>query len=65
MVVPSESTVSNDEEDKFRDGGALKLRRRLAEEVWHLREHAREWEGGERKVRIGTKALVTLVGGML
>ena len=41
------------------------LRRQLREEVDHLWEHARPWQGGGRPVRIGTKALVAVVGGML
>ncbi|CAL1705492.1 unnamed protein product [Somion occarium] len=41
------------------------LRQRLAEEVEGLRAHTRPWHGGDRKVRIGTKALVALIGGML
>lgn len=55
MVVPS-----GDEVDDVR-----KLRRKLAEEVSHLWAHAVPWRGGERKVRVGTKAIVGLVGGML
>ncbi|KAI0077108.1 hypothetical protein K474DRAFT_1771977 [Panus rudis PR-1116 ss-1] len=41
------------------------LRRQLAEEVEGLRMHTQPWRGGERKVRIGTKALVAVMGGML
>jgi CDP-diacylglycerol---glycerol-3-phosphate 3-phosphatidyltransferase len=41
------------------------LRAALAEEVRVLREHAVPWQGETRKVRMGTKALVGLVGGML
>lgn len=55
MVVPS-----GDEVDDVR-----RLRRKLAEEVSHLWAHAVSWRGGERKVRVGTKAIVGLVGGML
>ena len=45
------------------------LRRRLGEEVDGLRAHAHPWRGGvdseSRKVRAGTRALVSVVGGML
>ena len=47
------------------------LRQRLAEEVDGLREHATPWRGQDssaddaRRVRLGTRALVALVGGML
>ncbi|KAI0373051.1 hypothetical protein BV20DRAFT_1014418 [Pilatotrama ljubarskyi] len=45
------------------------LRQRLADEVDGLRAHARAWRGAgnseERRVRLGTRALVGLVGGML
>ncbi|KAI0797447.1 hypothetical protein C8Q75DRAFT_738076 [Abortiporus biennis] len=41
------------------------LRDRLAEEVDGLREYSRPWRGAERKVRVGTKALVAIMGGML
>lgn len=41
------------------------LRRQLRAEVDGLREHAHPWEGGARRVRLGTKALVAVVGGML
>ncbi|KAJ7755532.1 hypothetical protein B0H16DRAFT_1690243 [Mycena metata] len=41
------------------------LRRRLAEEVANLRAYSSPWKGAERRVRLGTKALVGLVGGML
>ena len=45
------------------------LRRRLANEVDGLRAHARPWRGGHdsdsRRVRPGTRALVSVVGGML
>lgn len=47
------------------DDSSLGLRKRLAEEVAGLRRHAESWRGAERKVRLGTKALVGLVGGML
>jgi len=55
MVVPSDDEVED----------ARVLRRKLAEEVSHLRAHAVPWRGEERKVRVGTKAIVGLVGGML
>ncbi|KAM5532317.1 hypothetical protein V8D89_013996 [Ganoderma adspersum] len=47
------------------------LRQRLAEEVDGLREHATPWRGQDssdddaRRVRLGTRALVAFVGGML
>ncbi|KAJ7111960.1 CDP-diacylglycerol-glycerol-3-phosphate 3-phosphatidyltransferase [Mycena epipterygia] len=41
------------------------LRSQLANEVENLRAHSRSWEGADRRVRLGTKALVSLVGGML
>ncbi|KAI0636588.1 hypothetical protein C8Q77DRAFT_1189038 [Trametes polyzona] len=45
------------------------LRQRLAEEVDGLRAHARTWRGEsnseERRVRLGTRLLVGVVGGML
>ncbi|KAJ7016943.1 hypothetical protein C8F04DRAFT_1158612 [Mycena alexandri] len=41
------------------------LRRRLAEEIENLRAYSSPWKGAQRRVRLGTKALVGLVGGML
>ena len=45
------------------------LRRRLGEEVDGLRAHAHPWRGEtdseSRRVRVGTRALVGVVGGML
>ncbi|KAH8106954.1 hypothetical protein BXZ70DRAFT_997834 [Cristinia sonorae] len=41
------------------------LQQRLGEEVDGLRDHSRAWQGGERHVRIGTKFLVSVMGGML
>jgi CDP-diacylglycerol--glycerol-3-phosphate 3-phosphatidyltransferase len=41
------------------------VRRQMGEEVRALWEHAVPWKGQERKVRLGTKALVGLVGSML
>ncbi|TFK46642.1 hypothetical protein OE88DRAFT_1667261 [Heliocybe sulcata] len=41
------------------------LRRQLQQEVEGLWRHARPWQGAGRKVRLGTKALVNVVGGML
>ena len=46
------------------------LRQRLAEEVDRLREYAQPWRGQDdsdeaRRVRLGTRALVAFVGGML
>ncbi|KAH8117096.1 CDP-diacylglycerol-glycerol-3-phosphate 3-phosphatidyltransferase [Phellopilus nigrolimitatus] len=54
MVVPSS-------EDK----GVHGLREQLGGEVRGLRKHAIPWRGQERNVRLGTKALVGLVEGML
>ncbi|KAI0093750.1 hypothetical protein BDY19DRAFT_982650 [Irpex rosettiformis] len=45
--------------------GSSDLRRRLGSEVDGLREHSHAWHGAERRVRLGTKALVGLVGGFL
>ena len=41
------------------------LRKRLGEEVEGLREDSGEWRGGQRSVRLGTRALVGAVGSML
>jgi CDP-diacylglycerol---glycerol-3-phosphate 3-phosphatidyltransferase len=41
------------------------LRKGLGEEVKGLWEYAMPWMGEERRVRLGTKALVRMVGGML
>ncbi|KAJ6512666.1 CDP-diacylglycerol-glycerol-3-phosphate 3-phosphatidyltransferase [Mycena sanguinolenta] len=41
------------------------LRRQLVDEVENLRLHSSPWKGATRRVRLGTKALVGLVGGML
>lgn len=41
------------------------LRRRLGAEVDGLRAHALPWRGATRHVRLGTRALVALVGEML
>ncbi|THH08325.1 hypothetical protein EW145_g2782 [Phellinidium pouzarii] len=49
MVVPSSE-----------DEGAKTLRENLGKEVQLLREHAVPWKGLERKVRLGTKALIKL-----
>lgn len=43
----------------------LDLRRRLGAEVDGLRVYAHAWHGAERRVRMGTKALVALVEGFL
>lgn len=45
--------------------GAPEVRKQMAEEVRNLWKHAQPWQGNERKVRLGTKALVALVGNML
>jgi CDP-diacylglycerol--glycerol-3-phosphate 3-phosphatidyltransferase len=45
--------------------GHKDVRRAMEDEVRGLWEHAGPWQGAERKVRLGTKALVGLVGGML
>lgn len=39
--------------------------RQLRKEVDGIREYAQPWRGAERTVRLGTKALVSIVGGML
>ncbi|KAJ7145065.1 hypothetical protein C8R43DRAFT_1012747 [Mycena crocata] len=44
---------------------ASSLRRQLSAEVENLRAHSSPWKGAQRKVRLGTRALVGLVGGML
>lgn len=59
MVLP-ESTNEGET-----DEGVMNLRRQLAGEVAGLRQFAVPWEGSERRVRLGTKLLVNLVGGML
>ncbi|KAJ7472730.1 CDP-diacylglycerol-glycerol-3-phosphate 3-phosphatidyltransferase [Mycena latifolia] len=41
------------------------LRRQLADEIGNLRANSSGWKGAQRRVRLGTKALVDLVGGML
>ena len=41
------------------------LRRQLRGEVDALRAHAHPWRGEDRRVTLGTKALVAMVGGML
>ncbi|KAI0062368.1 CDP-diacylglycerol-glycerol-3-phosphate 3-phosphatidyltransferase [Artomyces pyxidatus] len=41
------------------------LREKLEKEVQGLTSYAEPWRGGKRPVRLGTKALVQLVGGML
>lgn len=70
MVVPSdeEKNVSRpvDSAATTAEPDALMaLRRRLADEVRDLRAHTGPWQGDKRHVRIGTKAIVQLVGGML
>ncbi|KAH8822846.1 CDP-diacylglycerol-glycerol-3-phosphate 3-phosphatidyltransferase [Flagelloscypha sp. PMI_526] len=47
------------------DDKSMTLRRNLASEVQGLREYAGPWKGKERPVRLGTKALVKILGGML
>ena len=54
MLVPSSE-----------DESAMKLREDLDREIQGLRAHAVPWRGEQRRVRLGTKALVGLVGGML
>ncbi|KAJ7196846.1 hypothetical protein GGX14DRAFT_375736 [Mycena pura] len=44
---------------------ALAIRRQLVTELDNLRAHSTPWKGAQRKVRLGTKVLVRLVGGML
>ncbi|KAI4527319.1 hypothetical protein K525DRAFT_187069 [Schizophyllum commune Loenen D] len=56
---PTESALSEQPDE------LMALRRRLAEEVRDLRAHAGPWQGDKRHVRIGTKAIVGVVGGML
>lgn len=41
------------------------LRQQLRAEIDGLRQHAHPWRGAERRVSLGTKALVAMVGGML
>ena len=41
------------------------IRQRLGSEVDGLRAHSHAWRGAERRVRLGTQALVDLVGGFL
>ena len=41
------------------------LQKALADEVDGLHAHAHQWRGEERKVRVGTRVLTGLVGGML
>lgn len=43
----------------------VRLRKDLDAEIQGLRTYAIPWKGEQRKVRMGTKALVALVGGML
>ncbi|KAF7312706.1 CDP-diacylglycerol--glycerol-3-phosphate 3-phosphatidyltransferase [Mycena indigotica] len=43
----------------------LALRRQLAAERDNILAHSKPWSGHHRQVRLGTKALVWLVGGML
>lgn len=54
MLTPSSS-----------DENITRLRKDLDTEIQSLRTHAAPWRGGQRKVRLGTKALVGMVGGML
>ena len=41
------------------------LRSQLQAEQVAISRYAEPWKGDERRVRLGTKALVKLVGGML
>ncbi|KAJ7614097.1 hypothetical protein FB45DRAFT_937949 [Roridomyces roridus] len=43
----------------------IQLRKELGAEVEAIRAYSGAWKGAERSVRIGTKALVGIVGGML
>lgn len=45
--------------------GVPAVRAKMAEEVSGLWQHAEPWKGAQRKVRLGTKVLVALVGNML
>ncbi|KAF5334855.1 hypothetical protein D9758_014298 [Tetrapyrgos nigripes] len=59
------NTNTNTKSDPERETPVEHLRKQLAEEVQRIREDSKEWKGGERKVRVGTKMLVGVVGGML
>ncbi|KAK7460367.1 CDP-diacylglycerol--glycerol-3-phosphate 3-phosphatidyltransferase [Stygiomarasmius scandens] len=61
MVLPS----SEDRPTASADGPADLLRAQLADEIHQIRKDATGWKGGDRKVRLGTKLLVKIVGGML
>ncbi|KAJ6620069.1 hypothetical protein B0H10DRAFT_2175788 [Mycena sp. CBHHK59/15] len=61
MVVPSTDTRSS----ASSSSSASILRQQLADEIQGLRAHSTPWKGAHRNVRLGTKILVGLVGGML
>ncbi|KAK7031167.1 CDP-diacylglycerol--glycerol-3-phosphate 3-phosphatidyltransferase [Paramarasmius palmivorus] len=65
MVLPPTQATEPAEKDKETADGVTALRAQLADEVSNIREHAQEWKGDQRKVRLGTKLLVALVGKML
>ncbi|THV01000.1 hypothetical protein K435DRAFT_776198 [Dendrothele bispora CBS 962.96] len=60
MVLPSQENASVSQ-----DSPIDTLRSQLAQEVQQIRKDATGWKGGEREVRLGTKMLVKIVGGML
>lgn len=63
MVVPSEDSVASTSCDET--SPLMALREQLRDEIVRIRDHAGEWQGEQRRVRYGTKVLVSLVEGML
>ena len=60
---PAEEHKENDNSTALNP--TMTLRLKLADEVRRIRMYAREWKGGERRVRFWTRVIVGLVKGML
>ncbi|EEB93526.1 hypothetical protein MPER_07800, partial [Moniliophthora perniciosa FA553] len=66
MILPSKQQ-DTDSQQKATEltNGITTLQAQLADEVANIRASTHEWKGDSRKVRLGTKLLVALVGKML
>ncbi|KIL58518.1 hypothetical protein M378DRAFT_86436 [Amanita muscaria Koide BX008] len=72
MITPSElqnaassKEVATKESLTSEADSVTQLRQQLRSELENIREHAVDWRGGQRKVRLLTKAIVHLVKNML
>ncbi|KAI3600712.1 cdp-diacylglycerol-glycerol-3-phosphate 3-phosphatidyltransferase [Moniliophthora roreri] len=66
MILPSEQQNTDSQQKATESANGITiLQAQLADEVANIRANAHEWKGDKRKVRLGTKLLVALVGKML